>query len=150
VSVPIAYPLGEPEPFAIRVPGGCVELAAHGLTTTRLRGFVPVDAVPHDTDEYRARARSLGYPDDATGLLRMSREHELTHSLLAGWLGLPCSPTMRGIALRTAGIGPWFLGWRAEEACVLALQKFARLCDVDLVKLAVEAAEREELRDGQS
>lgn len=142
MSVPVDHPHGEPAPFAIRVPGGCVEIGAHGLTTTRLRGFVPVDAVPHDSDEYRARARSLGYPDDAAGLLRMSREHELSHALLARWLGLPCSPTMRGIALRTAGIGPWFPAWRVEEACVLAVQKFARVCDVDLVRLAVEAGEK--------
>lgn len=141
MTVPVAYPAGEPAQFAVRVPGGVVELNGHGLTTTRLRGLVPVDAVPHDTDEYRARARSLGYPDDDAGLLRMSREHELCHSLLAGWLGLPCSPTMRGIALRTAGTGPWFAGWRAEEACVLAVQRFARVCGVDLVALATKAGE---------
>jgi hypothetical protein len=144
VSVPIEWIGGQPAPFAIRVPGGVAELHGHGLTTTRLRGFVPVDAVPHDTDEYRARARSLGYPDDAAGLLRMSREHELCHSLLAGWLGLPCSPTMRGIALRTAGIGPWFPEWRAEEACVLAVQRFARVCDVDLVALATKTGDHPE------
>jgi hypothetical protein len=139
MTVPVDHPFGEPETFAIRVPGGVAELHAHGLTVTRLRGFVPVDAVPHDTDEYRARARSLGYPDDAAGLLRMSREHELFHSVVAAWFDLPMSPTMRGIALREAGIGPWFLGWREEEALVLAAQKFARLVDADIMKVLSRA-----------
>lgn len=141
MSVPVLHPLGEPAPFALRVPGGVVELHAHGLTVTRLHGLPPVEAVPHDTEEYRARARSLGYPDDPAGLACMSRDHELCHSLAAVWLGLPMSPTMRGIALRQAGIGPWFLGWREEEALVLAAQRFARLCDVDLVALALKAGE---------
>lgn len=64
--------------------------------------------------------------------------------LAARLLRLPCSPTMRGSALKAAGIGPYWLAWRTEEAFVLALQAFARACGLDLVKLAVEAAAREE------
>jgi hypothetical protein len=143
VTVPIDHPLGEPAPFAIRVPGGVLEVHGHDFVSTRYPGLPPIDACPHDTDEYRAQARELGYGDDTAA---MCREHETAHHLLAALLRLPCSPTMRGLALHAAGIGPLWPGWREEEAAVLALQAFARACGVDLVKLAVEAAEREEQR----
>lgn len=139
MSVPVDHPYGGPGSFVIKVPGGVLEVHGHGLTTTRLRGFAPVDVVPHDTEEYKARARSLGYPDDAAGRLRMSREHEMFHSIVAAWFDLPMSPTIRGIALREAGIGPWFIGWREEEALVLAAQRFASLVDADTMKVLGQA-----------
>lgn len=132
MTVPIDHPGGEPRPFAVPVPGGVVELHASGLTTTRYPGLAPVDAVAQDSDEYRARALALGYGDD-TAL--MSREHEMSHHLLARLLGLPCSPTMRGIALHATGIGPYWPAWGKEEAAVLALQAYARAAGVSLVGL---------------
>lgn len=60
----------------------------------------------------------------------MSRAHEVTHSLLAHWLGLPESPTMRGVA-----DGSYWPEWEAEEAAVLGVQRFARMAGVDLLQL---------------
>lgn len=133
-AVPVSWPDGQPRPFALPVPGGVLELHAHGLTTTRYPGLPPVDACAQDSDEYRARAVSLGYGDDTA---RMSREHELGHALLAHLLGLASSPTMYGIALHGAAEGPYWPAWRDEEACVLALQRYARSAGVDLVARAV-------------
>lgn len=132
-GVRVEHSAGEPAPFALPVPGGVVELHAHGLTVTRYPTLAPVDALAQDTDEYRARALALGYGEDA-GL--MSREHELGHHLLAGLLRLPCSPTMRGLALVATGIGPHWPAWRKEEAAVLALQAYARAAGVSLVEIA--------------
>jgi hypothetical protein len=145
-GVPVEFPLGEPGPFAVRVPGGVLEMHPGGLTCTRFPGLPPVDACPHDTDEYRARAASLGYGAD---LARMSRDHEATHSLLARWFELPWCPVLRGIAegrheAFVAGDEPIPELAGAVEAAVLAVQRYAMLAGVDLVKLAVEAAEREE------
>jgi hypothetical protein len=135
VTVPVDWSDGEPRPFALAVPGGVLELHAHGLTTTRYPGLPPVDACAQDTDEYRARAISLGYRSD-TGA--MSREHEAAHHLLARLLGLATSPTMYGLALQAAAEGPYWPAWRVEEAAVLALQRYARSAGVDLVERAVQ------------
>jgi hypothetical protein len=111
----------------IRLAGAEIELHDTGYTVTRYpEGEVP--AIPQDTDEYRARAESLGYGSDTA---RMSREHELAHHITAALLGLPCSPTMMGQA-----IGKHAVCWRQEEAAVLALQAFARCVGVDLEAVA--------------
>lgn len=133
--MPATWPDGHPRPFALTAPGGVVELHAHGLTTTRYPGLPPVDALAQDSDEYRARAVSLGYGDDTAC---MSREHELGHALLARLLGLPYSPTLYGLALHADAQGPYWPSWRTEEASVLALQRYARAAGVDLVARAVE------------
>jgi hypothetical protein len=65
----------------------------------------------------------------------MSREHEITHHLLAHWLGLAHSPTMMGIAVTHI-----FKDWRTEEAAVLGIQAFARLMGVDLSEVAKRIA----------
>jgi hypothetical protein len=91
-----------------------------------------VVAFPEDNDPYRERAKSLGYGND-TAL--MSREHEVTHHLLAHWLGLPHSPTMMSIAISNV-----FKDWRTEEAAVLSIQAFARLMKVDLLEAAKRIA----------
>jgi hypothetical protein len=108
---------------------------AHDFCSTRYPGLPPVDAAPHDTDEYRARAVSLGYRADISA---MSREHEAAHHLLARLLGLPYSPTLYGVALQADCQGPFWPAWGHEEACVLALQRYARSAGVDLVARAVE------------
>jgi hypothetical protein len=133
VTVPVSWPDGEPRPFALAVPGGVLEIHAHDFCSTRYPGLPPVDAAPHDTDAYRARARSLGYRDDTAA---MSREHEAAHHLMARLLGLPYSPTMYGIALHAAAEGPYWPAWRDEECAVLALQRFARSAGVDLAERA--------------
>lgn len=122
---------------AVPVPGGVLEVADHAFCTTLYPGLPAIDAAPQDTDEYRARAVSLGYGDDTAA---MSKDHEAGHHLLAGLLGLPCSPTMRGIALHAAGIGPRWPRWREEEAAVLALQAYARACGVSLLERLMKGA----------
>jgi hypothetical protein len=102
VTVPVDWPAGEPRPFALAVPGGVLEMHAHDFCSTRYPGLPPVDAAPHDTDEYRARAVSLGYRADISA---MSREHEAAHHLLAWLLGLPYSPTLSGVGPR-GGVRP--------------------------------------------
>lgn len=75
------------------------------------------------------RAAEIGYPSAEA----MNREHDLTHSLLAHWLGLDYSPTLYAVAN-----GQRSAIWQAEESAVLAIQQFARAAGVDLVKLARE------------
>lgn len=97
-----------------------------GVTTT-LAGGVEVNAWPHRTAEYYATAYQLGYGDN---VYRMCLEHETAHSLLAHWLGLPESPTMRQVA----NGGEATPMSNLEEDAVLAIQRFARFMDVDLVQ----------------
>lgn len=74
------------------------------------------------------RARELGY-DSAE---EMNREHDIVHSLLAYWLGLEASPTLKHVAE-----GKTYPHWRLEEAAVLAIQAYARAAlKIDLVELA--------------
>lgn len=98
------------------------------LTVTHLAGGAEVRAFPEDTPEYVARAEALGYGADTAA---MSREHEITHALLARWLDIPENPTLRG-----AATGKHWPHWRDEEAAVLAIQKLARALGIDLVALA--------------
>ena len=71
-------------------------------------------------------AARLGYPNaDA-----MNREHDAFHSLLAHWLGLPCSPT-----LHAAASGRRYPHWREEEDAVLAVQRFALAAGIDITRL---------------
>lgn len=113
---------------SIRLGSSVLELHDSGLTVTRLAGGAEIPAWPQDDAAYRARALELGYGDE-TGL--MSREHEVAHTLLAHLLGLPESPTLRGVA-----DGSFWPHWRAEEAAVLALQAYARAAGVSLVDVA--------------
>lgn len=95
--------------------------------TTVLPGGAEVHAWPHRSAEYFATAYHLGYGDDVH---RMCLEHETAHSLLAYWLGLPESPTMRQVS-NSASDTPMS---NIEEAAVLAIQRFARFMKVDLVQ----------------
>lgn len=81
----------------------------------------PIVASPQDNDEYRARAESLGY-GSATAL--MSREHEILHALLAHWTGQWTSPTLLAVAR-----GEQWEHWEAEEAAVLAIQRYINCVD---------------------
>jgi hypothetical protein len=64
----------------------------------------------------------------------MNRGHDLTHSLLAFWLGLPHSPTLHGVAT-----GHHYEHHAIEEAAVLAVQLWAKVAGVDLIKTATRA-----------
>jgi hypothetical protein len=146
LSVPVAHPAGEPAPFALRVPGGCVVLHGGGLTTTEYVGLPPLDACAVDDAYYRAKAAEFGHGGDLDGFVRC---HELLHSaLFPRWLGLPHSPTLHALARRKATPDaptyPYYPLWRLEEAAVEAVHRWAKAAGVDLVRLAVEAAERGE------
>jgi hypothetical protein len=115
----------------IHLAGADIEMHDDGLTVTRYpEGEVP--ACAQDTDAYRRQSCDLGYGSDTA---RMSREHELAHHVLAWLRGLPCSPTMMGLA-----IGQYAANWRQEEAQVLALQAFARSAGIDLQAVAERIA----------
>jgi hypothetical protein len=105
-----------------------VVLYDDGLTLTRLADGLEIPAVAQDDAAYLTRAGELGYGTDVE---TMSREHELGHSILAHLLGLPESPTLRGVA-----DSRFWPHWRAEEAAVLALQAYARAAGVNLVDVA--------------
>lgn len=65
---------------------------------------------------------------------QMNRTHDLAHSLLAHWLGLPASPTLQAVAEQRRDPNWWI-----EERAVLALQSFAAAVGVDLVERAKDA-----------
>lgn len=114
----------------IRVGGSAVEMHDDGLTVTVLPDGSTVTARAEETDSYERRAHDLGYGSDTA---RMSRDHEIGHSLLADLLGLSCSPTLRGVSR-----GESWSYWREEEGAVLALQRYANAVGVDLVEIARE------------
>ena len=87
---------------------------------------------PHDTAEYRRTAVNHGYGLD---IARMNRTHELTHTMLAHWLGLPASPVFERIS---AGLTEATDTTRLEEAAVLAIEQFANHMGVDLLEIAFE------------
>lgn len=99
-----------------------------GWCQTTLHDGSTVDAVPHDTDEYRDKAAHLGYGSD-TG--RMCVEHEVLHSAMCDMLGLSESPVMRAVAI--VGHDSALLGY--EEDAVLAIQRFAATAGIDLVSV---------------
>lgn len=136
LAAPPSAPLSE---MRLAVPGGRFTRESSGLITIEYAGLPPLRAWPEDTPHGRDLAADTAGGD----LFRANLAHELTHCvLLPGWLGLPNSPTLLAAAQRAAGLpGGWWQGWWAEEALVQACQRFAALAGVDLVKLAVEAAE---------
>lgn len=116
------------------LPTGTVEMTTSAIVTT-VHGGASAKAVPTYKQEDHDRARSLGYDTP----WEMHRDHDLTHCLLAYWLGLAEPPVIAGVArgepLTKAGSG-------AEEEAVLAIQKFAQQQGVDLRKLALDAPKR--------
>lgn len=101
------------------------------LTVTRLnKDGKLIRAVPENNQEYRNRSIGTGY---GANTKLMSREHEITHALIAKWLKLPESPTMRGVA-----DDKYFSHWGAEEAAVLAIQQLCRRLEISIEELAKE------------
>jgi hypothetical protein len=81
------------------------------------------DAVPHETEEYRARAFALGYvrEDGEIDIWAMCREHELLHGHIADVFKLPCSPALDRAA---QGLTEANEISEAEEQLVLAWQRY--------------------------
>lgn len=75
-----------------------------------------VEGRPQRTAEQAATARELGYGDDVEAMVA---DHDPMHALLCDWLAIEVSPALFGT--RTAEVRD------AEEAAVLAVQKFMRL-----------------------
>lgn len=110
---------------------------------TRIDGYPFVATGNPDDPASVTLAHDLGYGGDTWA---MSRDHELIHSWLAVWRGLPFSPTLWAVSrgdkhLAADLIREW------EEGDVLALQKYLKLgvCDPDLDRIA-PARRRERLR----
>ena len=89
-------------------------------------GFT-VPGAPEDTDDYRATAAKFGYGTDT---LKLCQEHEVMHIALCHWLGID-SPTMRRLRTNDESLAKLN---RLEEAAVLAIQRLARECNLDLVQ----------------
>lgn len=94
-----------------------VDIHEYGTTITLPCGLV-VEGRPHDTDGYRATAAALGYGDGPEAALACCRDHDALHALLAAWLGIPESYSLR----QAAGL-PIDADLAAiEEAAVMAVQ----------------------------
>jgi hypothetical protein len=84
----------------------------------------PIIACPENTEEYRARAFSLGYSSSQ----QLNREHDFLHSFLAAEMGLVCSPTLQNVVLP----GTIDADGRArEEGMVLAFQRYLNTGEFD-------------------
>jgi hypothetical protein len=81
-----------------------------------------VEGEPHDTEEYRLTAQSLGYGND---ILAMCQDHDPLHVALCRWLGLEISFAMSIAAGDVAGNAVKELAV-LEEAAVIAVQRFAK------------------------
>lgn len=138
----LAPPPERPLPeIDLAVPGGRLRRESGGLLTVTYAGLPPLRSWPEDTPHGRAVADATAGGD----LFRANLAHELCHCVaVAKILGLPHSPTLFAAARRNAGLqSGWWPNWWKEEKAVLALTELAAAAGVDLVKLALEAAERE-------
>lgn len=106
--------------------GSSVVSVSRGWTETTFSDGSSLSARHDEQPGQRQTAAELG-----CSVERMNREHDLTHSLLAAWLGLGQSPTLYGVA-----VGEKYPLHDLEEAAVLAIQRFAIAAGVDLLALA--------------
>jgi hypothetical protein len=88
-------------------------------TTIVLPCGLVVEGRPHDSAAYATTARELGYGDD---VLALCQDHDAAHAWLADQFGV----NSFGL-LHAAGVGADENIAAAEEAAVLAIQKFLRL-----------------------
>jgi len=108
---------------------GSVTVEIHdGYTVTRFADGKEVHALHAEQPGQAETAKGLGYPDAEA----MNTEHDLAHCLLAYWLGLDCSPTLRDVADGKPATEPHWL----EEEAVMSLCKFANAMGVSLVEVA--------------
>jgi hypothetical protein len=103
----------------IAVLGDTVVFVFEGYTETRILGMKPLQGLHDLQPGQKEIADALGLPPD-----KMNSGHDLTHSLLAHWCGLPYSPS-----LASAAGGPKvdeaLSG--AEEDAVKAIQRYLSL-----------------------
>jgi hypothetical protein len=113
----------------LKLAGQRVEVG-EGWTVVRI-GHLAVNGAPQGTEGQAETARALGYGDDVT---RMNRDHEVLHALLASWARLPASPTLARVAGHIVPKDEDLE--RAEEAAVLALQRWLLMVGRDVLELA--------------
>jgi len=108
---------------------GSVTVEDHdGYTITRFADGLEVLALHAEQPGQAETAKGLGYVDAEA----MNTEHDLGHSLLAYWLGLECSPTLRDVAEGKPATELHCI----EEEAVMAIQRFANAMGVSLVEVA--------------
>ena len=98
-----------------------------GLTLTRLPDGAIVPAEHREQPGQADIAEGLGYPN----AVAMNEQHDLLHSLIAHWLGMDASPTLKGVAS-----GKHYPHWREEENAVFAIAAYANAAGVDLMEVA--------------
>jgi hypothetical protein len=98
-----------------------------GLTITTLADGSKVTADHAEQPGQADIAEGLGYSSAEA----MNVQHDMLHSLIAHWLGLDGSPTLKGVAA-----GRHFPRWREEENAVFALAAYANAIGVDLMEVA--------------
>lgn len=101
--------------------GNTVIVRHNAWTELRLQIAETSLCVPDDTqnEAQRATAEKIG-----VSVREMNEGHDLTHCLLAEWIGLPYSPTLASVAggpLIESDLND------AEEAAVLAVQRYLNL-----------------------
>lgn len=106
--------------------GTTVVTIGDGETVTHFADGLTLSASHEEQSGQRETADRLGIP-----VQQMNAEHDLVHSMLAAWLGLPHSPTLHGVATKN-----YFPAHTVEEQAVLGIQAFAHAAGVDLVELA--------------
>lgn len=108
--------------------GNVIVEISGGQTQTRFRDGTIVYAFHKKQLGQGFTAKRLGYPTAAA----MNRDHDLLHSMLAHWLGLPHSPTLWDVAHGKPGTELHTI----EEDAVLAVQRFAQASGADLMTVA--------------
>jgi hypothetical protein len=108
-----------------RLRNGTVISILPNSALVRLPGGAIVRSRPQKTGAYRATAFRLGYGDDT---LALCHQHDPLHAILCSWLGLPDSFALRC----AAGLDNENELSAAEEAAVLAVQRFMRVAGVGL------------------
>jgi hypothetical protein len=106
----------------IRHRNGTVQTITADGCVTELPGLPPLVATTRD--DQAEIAASLGYGADVAA---MNREHDLTHAMVADWLGFPASWSLTAAA---GGDVPAGLA-EAEEAAAMAVQRLMRLAGAE-------------------
>lgn len=104
--------------------GACTVEIHPGWTETRFPDGRSVTALHTAQPGQDGTARRCGYRSAE----ELNRDYDLTHSLLAAWLGLPWSPTLYDVARGISGDELHAI----EEEAVLAVQRLANALKVDL------------------
>lgn len=103
-------------------------------TVTRFADGLEVHAHHAEQPGQADTAARLGYAE----AFAMNKEHDLAHALLAYWLGLPHSPTLRDVAEGKPANDLHYL----EEEAVMALCRFSNAVGVSLLDVARDISRR--------